>query len=299
MLKLANAISVENVTKVYDGREAVSDLSFSVASGTITALLGPNGAGKTTTVEMLEGYHRPDRGRVEVLGCDPVADAKEIKPRMGLMLQTGGIYPGAHPDEILNLFSRLYPNSRDPKELLQLVGLQDETHKTYRRLSGGQQRRLALAVALIGRPDVVFLDEPTAGMDPKARQLTYRVVHDLRDRGATVLLTTHLIDEAEDLADQVVIIDRGRLVARGSPTELMASSHGIRFGAQSNLDLSTTPRELGNVEQTRAGHYLAHCEPTPVTLACLATWASTRGILLRYTQSGSRSLEDVFLESVE
>lgn len=293
------AITVDSITKTYGQHEAVSDLSFTVDAGSVFALLGPNGAGKTTTVEILEGYRQPDTGTVSVLGTDPIANAAAIKPRMGLMLQSGGIYPGAHTREVLNLFAAIYPDSEDPDAMLELVGLTESAHTTFRRLSGGEQRRLALAVALIGRPEIVFLDEPTAGMDPKARQLTYSIIDDLRDRGVTVLLTTHLLDEAENLADDVAIIDRGRLVAHGTPAELMTSAHGIRFGAPADLDVSGVPETVGTIEQTRRGHYLAHCEPTPERVAALTAWAAARGVLLTYVQSGSRSLEDVFLETVE
>jgi len=293
------AIEVHGFTKRYGSRAAVDDLSFDVAAGAVFALLGTNGAGKTTTVETLEGYRAPDAGTVRVLGLDPIAQGPELKQRMGLMLQSGGIYNGARAAEIVRLFCSFYDRAADPDELLTLVGLDDSRAVTYRRLSGGQQRRLALAVALAGTPDVVFLDEPTAGMDPKARQMTYQIVRDLRARGVTVLLTTHLLNEAEALADTVGILDKGRLVALGSPAELMASHGGIRFGAPPRLDAGTAPASLGRVVEVREGHYLADVEATPARVADLATWAAAQGILLGYVRSGSRSLEDLFLELVE
>lgn len=294
-----SAIEVRGLTKRYGARAAVDDLSFEVAHGSVFALLGTNGAGKTTTVETLEGYRAPDEGTVRVLGLDPIADGAALKQRMGLMLQSGGIYNGARADEIVNLFCAFYERAGDPDELIALVGLEEGRRTTYRRLSGGQQRRLALAVALAGTPDIVFLDEPTAGMDPKARQVTYQIVRDLRSRGVTVVLTTHLLDEAESLADSVGILDQGRLVALGTPAELMAGHGGIRFGAPAGLGVERAPAELGNVVEVRAGHYLADVEATPQRVAQLAAWAEREGVLLAYVRSGSRSLEDLFLELVE
>ncbi|MFN8105917.1 MAG: ABC transporter ATP-binding protein [Acidimicrobiia bacterium] len=287
------------MTKQYGTRPAVDDLSFVVDAGAVFALLGPNGAGKTTTVETLEGYRSPDAGTVRVLGLDPVEEGPALKQRMGLMLQSGGIYNGARVDEIVQLFCSFYDRAADPDELISLVDLEDSRRVTFRRLSGGQQRRLALAVALAGTPDVVFLDEPTAGMDPRARQTTYQIVRDLRARGVTVLLTTHLLDEAEALADSVGILDKGRLVALGSPSELMASHGGIRFGALAGLGLDDVPAQLGHVVEVRAGQYLAEVEATPERVAALAAWAASRNVLLGYVRSGSRSLEDLFLELVE
>lgn len=300
------AIAVEAATLRYGDLVAVDKLTFHAEAGSVLALLGPNGAGKTSTVDMLEGYRSPDEGSVRVLGLDPIADAARLRPRVGLMLQSGGIYNGARAGEVVSLFASFYPEPADPGVLLERVGLSDRAHATYRRLSGGEQRRLAFAVALVGRPEIVFLDEPTAGMDPKARQVTYDLIRELRDEGVTVLLTTHLLDEAENLADQVVIIDRGRLVAEGTPTELMAGG-GIRFGidgpeAPTSIpgDRGTAwPANLGTVDVLRPGHYLVHAEPTPRNLADIASWAADNGILLRYLTAGARSLEDVFLELVE
>lgn len=293
------AIEVRAITKRYGDRAAVDDLSFEVDPGKVFALLGPNGAGKTTTVETLEGYRSPDTGSVRVLGLDPVGQGAQLKQRMGLMLQSGGIYNGARVEEIVRLFCTFYDRPGDPDELISLVGLDDSRRVTFRHLSGGQQRRLALAVALAGTPDVVFLDEPTAGMDPKARQMTYQIVRDLRARGVTVVLTTHLLDEAEALADTVGILDKGRLVALGSPAELMASHGGIRFGAPPGLALDGVPEVLGHVIEVRAGQYLADVEATPARVSALAAWAEAHDTLLGYVRSGSRSLEDLFLELVE
>lgn len=293
-----DAVVVTGVSKSYGSRAAVDDLSLRVRAGSVFALLGTNGAGKTTTIEMLEGYKRPDTGSVRVLDCDPVADANDLRPRMGLMLQSGGIYNFARAEEVVRLFCSLYGDVADPEELIELVGLTDARRTLFRRLSGGEQRRLALAVALAGDPEIVFLDEPTAGMDPKARQVTYGLVRDLRSRGVTVILTTHLLDEAEQLADRVMIIDRGRILAEGTPAELMAGG-GLRFGAPTGLDVAVFPKALGDVEELRPGHYQGSATPDPDIVAELATWAAARGVLLEYVTAGARSLEDVFLELVK
>ncbi|HEY5172103.1 MAG TPA: ABC transporter ATP-binding protein, partial [Acidimicrobiia bacterium] len=233
------AISVVGLAKHYGGVRAVDGLSFDVARGEVFGLLGPNGAGKTTTVETLEGYRKPDVGTVRVLGLDPVRDAAALRPRIGVMLQEGGLYPGLKPLELLRLFAAYYDDAESPEVLLDTVGLRDTAATSVRRLSGGQAQRLSLACALIGRPEVVFLDEPTAGMDPHARATTWQLVRDLRDRGVTVLLTTHAMDEAEQLCDRVAIVTGGRLAALGSPAELTRHvvSDEIWFAAVPGLDV--------------------------------------------------------------
>ncbi|HEX7103167.1 MAG TPA: ABC transporter ATP-binding protein, partial [Nitrolancea sp.] len=202
-----DAITVRSLVKSYGERRAVDELSFSVWRGEIFALLGPNGAGKTTTVEMLEGYRTPDAGEVRVLGLDPIRDGAELKQRIGVMLQSAGVYPTVTPLEILNLFHDFYRDAEDPRKLIELVGLEESANTRFRQLSGGQQRRLALASALIGKPELLFLDEPTTAMDPQARRMTWDILLSLRSRGLTILLTTHFMEEAERLADRVAIID--------------------------------------------------------------------------------------------
>src|SRR5215471_11346035 len=205
------AISVAGLEKHYGSTRAVDGLSFDVARGEVFGLLGPNGAGKTTTVETLEGYRLPDRGAVRVLGLDPVREAAQLRPRIGVMLQEGGLYPGLKPLELLRLFAAYYDDAESPDAMLDTVGLRDSVGTPVRRLSGGQAQRLSLACALIGKPEVVFLDEPTAGMDPHARATTWQLVEDMKARGVTVLLTTHAMDEAEHLCDRVAIIAGGKL----------------------------------------------------------------------------------------
>ncbi|MEZ5209091.1 MAG: ABC transporter ATP-binding protein [Acidimicrobiales bacterium] len=228
------AIVVEDLRITYADLVAVDGLSFDAAPGEIVALLGPNGAGKTSTVEAIEGFRRPASGTIRVLGLDPIADHAALVPRIGVMLQDGGVATGIRPIEVLELYAAFFSDAEDPDELLTRVGLADRRRSTWRQLSGGEQQRLSLALALVGKPEVAFLDEPTAGVDPQGRQLIRQVITELRDAGVCVLVTTHDLDEAERLADRVLIIDRGRLVASGTPAELMAQTgtDEIRFGAR-------------------------------------------------------------------
>lgn len=204
----------------YGDKVAVDGLSLSVEEHTITAVLGPNGAGKTTTLETCEGYRRPQAGTVRVLGLDPQRDRRALLPRIGVMLQQGGAWSGVRADEMLRHVASLHAHPLDPGMLGERLGLGDCGRTPYRRLSGGQQQRLGLALALVGRPEVVFVDEPTAGMDPQARRATWELLREARADGVTIVLTTHHMDEAERLADQVHIVDRGRLVASGTPQDL-------------------------------------------------------------------------------
>jgi ABC-2 type transport system ATP-binding protein len=227
---VSRSVEVAGLVKRYGATTAVDGVSFGARAGTVLALLGPNGAGKTTTVETCEGFRTPDSGSVRVLGLDPVRDHAALAPRVGVMLQSGGVYPGAYPLEMLRLFASFHADPLPPESLLDRLGLGGSVRTTYRRLSGGQQQRLSLALAVVGRPEVAFLDEPTAGLDPQARHATWDLVRELRTDGVTVVLTTHAMDEAEALADDVVIVDRGRVVAAGTPAELTAGG-GQRFEA--------------------------------------------------------------------
>jgi ABC-2 type transport system ATP-binding protein len=297
----AHAIEVAALEKRYGPRAAVDGLTFSIAAGEVFGLLGPNGAGKTTTVEILEGYRRADGGEVRVLGVDPWRDGAQLRPRIGVMLQEGGLYPGVRPLEALQLFASYYDDPDDPERLLRLVGLDDSRHTLVRRMSGGQQQRLSLALALVGRPALVFLDEPTAGMDPHARVTTWTMIRELRDHGVTVVLTTHAMDEAEHLCDRVGIIDHGRLVACDSPAELTtrAAADETTFSTVTGLavdDLATTlGLPPGAVRELRPGDYLVDTAASPVLLADLTAWLREQGALVSELRAGRRSLEDVFL----
>jgi len=293
-----HAIVVENLVKRYSGRPVVDGLSFTIRRGELFALLGPNGAGKTTTIEILEGYRRPDSGTVRVLGLDPWQNSDALKPRIGVMLQSGGIYPAATPREILQLFASFYPDPQDPQELLHLVGLEEVSHIRYRYLSGGQQRRLALALALVGKPELLFLDEPTTGMDPQARRLTWSLIEDFKRRGITILLTTHFLEEAERLADRVAIIDHGRLIALATPRELMQyEAEHVTVTAIRDLDVTALTR-LPSVQAVRSlgeGRYALETGRPMELLVELTRWAYEHGILLTELRVGYQSLEEVFL----
>ncbi len=296
------AVVVDRLTKAYDGQPAVDGLSFTVERGEVFGLLGPNGAGKTTTVETLEGYRKPDDGTVRVLDLDPVGDRRRLAPRIGVMLQEGGLYPGIRPLEALRLFAAYYEHHESPDALLDLVGLRPMAGKLVRRLSGGQKQRLSLALALIGRPEVVFLDEPTAGMDPHARLTTWEVITGLKERGATVILTTHAMDEAERLCDRVAIIDGGGLVALGTPGDLTRSAGGgeTLFTAAPGLDTAALAAALllapAAVVETKPGEYVVHADSSPELVAALTAWLRDQGVALGDLRAGRRSLEEVFLQ---
>lgn len=298
------AVEVAGLVKVYRGRTVVDGLTWSAARGAVTAVLGPNGAGKTTSIECCEGLRSPDGGTVRVLGLDPVADAVRLRPRVGVMLQDGGLPTGARAGEVLRHVAALHARPHDPAALLDLLGLADHARSTVRRLSGGQRQRLALAVALVGRPEVVFLDEPSAGLDPQARHLVWDVVRRLREDGVAVVLTTHLMDEAERLADHVVVMDGGRVLAAGRPDDLVGScADALSFQARPGLDL----RELGGAlapgvvaVESSPGHYrVQHGEGRPLDARAVATvtaWCAGQGVLPEGLALGRRTLEDVFLE---
>jgi ABC-2 type transport system ATP-binding protein len=294
------AVEVRNLVKVYNGRAVVDGLTFSVQPGEVFALLGPNGAGKTTTVEILEGYRRPDTGSVRVLGLDPARQSAELKPRIGLMLQQGGLFPQITAREALRLFAAFYPDSEDPDGLLDQLQLRDAASTRFRQLSGGQKQRLSLGLALIGKPNLVFLDEPTAAMDPQARHSTWNIIRSLRGRGTTVLLTTHFMDEAEQLANRVAIVDRGHLVALDTPAGLRhAVANEVRFGTEPGVTEDAVAAALSlprsAVDRENDGTLLVHVEPTPTRIVELTTWLASQNVLLTELRAGSRSLEQAFL----
>ena len=297
----ALAIEVAALEKRYGDNHAVNGISLSISIGEVFGLLGPNGAGKTSTVEILEGYRRADAGTVSVLGLDPWKDGAALRPQIGVMLQEGGLYPGVKPLEALRLFAAYYDDPDDPERLLTLVGLDDAKRTYVRRMSGGQQQRLSLALSLIGKPSLVFLDEPTAGMDPHARATTWSMIRELRDQGVTVVLTTHAMDEAEQLCDRVAIIDHGRVVACDTPTALTtnAAADETAFTAGPDLRVDDLAAALfltpGSVREIRPGDYLIDAAATPELIAQLAAWLRDQGVLLSELRAGRRSLEDVFL----
>ena len=305
------AIVATDLRKAYARRPVLMGVSFEVARGELFALLGPNGAGKTTTVEILEGYRRADAGSVRVLGLDPIRDGRRLRPRIGLMLQEGGIDGRTTPREALRLYARFYRDPEDPDRLLELVDLERVAGTRYRRLSGGEKQRLGLALALIGRPELLVLDEPTAGMDPAAKQATRERIAAIRAAGTTILLTTHELGDVERLADHVAVLDRGRVVAFGTPAELTgAGAPRVRFRLSAPLageDGATLAASLGAGSGARVvtagvgNHYeltgLA-LAPDPALVASLAAWCAERGLLLTELRLGAASLEERYLELV-
>ncbi len=289
------ALEIDQLTKRYGERTVVDDVSLDVAAGTVVCLLGRNGAGKTTTVECAEGFRRPDGGSVRIFGCDPVADRARVVGRIGVMLQEGGAYQAATPREMLRLYASLYDRPRPVDEVLDLVALTPRADNRFRTLSGGEKQRLNLALALIGRPDLYFLDEPTAGMDPAARRRTWAVIEQVRDDGAAVLLTTHSIDEAEHLADRIAILSQGRLLAAGTPAEVAGDGGGLTVESDATVDTAAFQRETGLVI-TPHGRNRYLVETGTERIGDVTAWFSRRGLALQGVTAERRSLEDAFLE---
>jgi ABC-2 type transport system ATP-binding protein len=309
------AVVVDGLVKRYAGRPVVERVSFEVHLGELVALLGPNGAGKTTTVETVEGYRRPDEGRVRVLGLDPVGGGRALRARVGLMLQDGGIDPRARPLETLRQYARFHVDPRSPDELLEAVGLRPVATTPFRRLSGGERQRLSLALALVGRPEVLVLDEPTAGMDPEARAVAREIVADARDQGAAILLTSHDLTDVERLADRVVVLDRGRVAATGSPAELTARLRpAIRVRLDHPLDAAgfqALERRLAaahhgvrlvaepDVARYRVEVVAADPAALATVVAVVAVACADAGRLIVELRTGGGSLEDAYLALVE
>ena len=292
---------VTGLVKRYGGAAAVDGLTLAAEQAKITSLLGPNGAGKTTTIEICEGYRRPDEGTVRVLGLDPIRDARALRPRVGVMLQSGGLPQAVPAGEYLRVIASFYAHPLDPAALLDRLGLAGSVRVPCRRLSGGQQQRLSLAAALIGRPELVFLDEPTAGLDPQARHATWELIEELRTAGVSIVLTTHFMEEAERLADGVVIVDHGRLVAEGTPAELTGTDGQLRFRAEPGLSTDSLLSALPDgtaVKESPAGHYVIEVQGRvdPQLLAAVTGWCADHGVLANDLSVESRTLEDVFLE---
>ncbi len=296
-------MAVSGLVMRYGDKVAVDHLDLTVDRHTITAVLGPNGAGKTTTLETCEGYRRPQQGLVSVLGLDPQRERRHLLPRIGVMLQDGGAWSGVRAMEMLRHIARLHAEPLDVDLLGERLGLADCGRTPYRRLSGGQQQRLKLAMAVVGRPELVFVDEPTAGMDPAARRTTWQLLEEMRADGVTVVLTTHHMDEAERLADRIHIIDHGRLIASGTPLELTR-------GGTSTIRLVVTkpfPEGSPQVLQEALGHRLDVRTISEIsllitgpadstTLATVSAWCDRHGVLPESLHLGQRNLEDVFLE---
>ena len=302
---MTGAIEIDGLVKRYGERAVVDGVSLRVEAGEIVALLGPNGAGKTTTVEIVEGYRTADGGSVRVLGTDPATGGRTLRARVGLMLQSGGIDMRARPLESLRQYARFHADPRDPDELLDLVGLRSVATTRYRRLSGGERQRLGLALALVGRPEVAILDEPTAGMDPEGRAVARGIVGGLRDEGVAVLLTSHDLADVERLADRIWIIAAGKVLAAGTPAELAA---GLRPRLRVRFDRPLTPPEAADLASAAGAGVTATADedrvtlegppPTPERIAAVAGWAARSGRLIAELRTTGGSLEDAYLELV-
>ena len=293
------AITVAGLRKSYGSTEAVKGISFEVAEGEVFALLGPNGAGKTTTVEILEGYLERDAGEVTVLGLDPAGSPKALRERIGIVLQECGIDRFLTCREVLAQHARFYPTHRDPDELLELVGLTEKAGERVKRLSGGQQRRLDLALGMVGNPELIFLDEPTTGFDPQARRQAWDIVKKLADGGTTVVLTTHYLDEAQALADRVIVFSRGQVVETGTPAELAARSGLVRI-AYRPVEGQPLP-DLAPDAKVDEGEWSFEVVEDRVTtfLADLTGWAVRENVDLAALTVTRPSLEDTYLELID
>ncbi|MFP5333758.1 MAG: ABC transporter ATP-binding protein [Actinomycetes bacterium] len=296
------ALEVSGLVKRYGRVAAVDGVDLRAERGAVTALLGPNGAGKTTTVECCEGLRTPDAGVVRVLGRDPRRADADLRSRVGVMLQDGGLPTSVRPVPLLRHLARLHEVPRSVDGLVERLGIDGFAGTPVRRLSGGQRQRLALAAALVGRPELVFLDEPGAGLDPQSRLAVHEVVTDLTEEGVAVVLTTHDMAEAERLAQHVVVVDHGRVVAAGSPAELTDEArHGttIRFGGPPALDLAGLARALPDgvhVTESARGAYLVAGRVDPQVVATVAAWCASHGVMPQQLTVGRRTLEDVFLD---
>jgi ABC-2 type transport system ATP-binding protein len=294
------AIEVTGLRKVYGDVVAVDGLDLTVDEGEVVALLGPNGAGKTTTVETLEGYRTRDAGAVSVLGHDPQTGGRSFRARIGVVLQEAGFEENFTPRELIRLHAGYYPHPRPVAEVISLTGLDEKADARVGGLSGGQKRRLDLALGIVGDPELLFLDEPTTGFDPSARRRAWELVESLRALGATILLTTHYLDEAEHLADRVVVIDHGRVVAQGTSEELAAAAGSatvISFRMPAGLTEADLPA-LGSERRTAGSVVEVRTETPTADVAALAAWAMGRGVELDALTLARPSLEDVYLDLV-
>src|ERR1700720_1551717 len=293
-------LQVENLVKRYGDVEAVRGVSFSVEEGEVFGLLGPNGAGKTSTVEVMEGLRVPDGGRISVCGIDPQRNPNELKNEIGATLQSTSLPDKLRVGEALRLFAGFYKRTRNPDDLLKRFGLEEKRHAFYGQLSGGQKQRLALAMALVNDPRVVFLDEPTAGLDPQVRREIYDIIEELKKEKKTILLTTHYIEEAERLCDRVAIVDHGKVIALGTPRELKGRS-GAVTRITVRMARPETNGSLGKLEgvsecRTEADDYLLYSTRVPRTIVALVKHLEEKNNELVSLEIAAPSLEDIFLE---
>jgi ABC-2 type transport system ATP-binding protein len=296
---VSSPITVEHLTKVYGGLAALRDVSFEVAAGQVVALLGPNGAGKTTTMELLEGYQAPSGGVVRVLGAEPRRAGRAWRARVGLVLQSTSLDLQLTVKEALGVYAGLFPHPRPVGEMLELIDLTDEAGTRIGQLSGGQRRRVDVGLGIIGRPELLFLDEPTTGLDPVARRQAWTAVEGLTAAGATVLLTTHYLEEAQRLADRVLVLSGGRLVADARPDELRRrGATTIRYPLPPGAPVAGLPVRLAGAVDPGRGELVVRTTEVTATLGALAGWAAANGLDLAGLEVGAPSLEDAYLALV-
>ena len=296
----SSILQVENLVKRYGDVEAVRGVSFNVEAGEVFGLLGPNGAGKTSTIEIMEGLRTPDSGRVSVCGLDPQKKPQELKHEIGAALQATSLPDKLRVIEALRLFASFYRRHRSPEELLKRFGLQEKRNTFYSQLSGGQKQRLALAMALVNDPKVLFFDEPTAGLDPQVRREIYDIIEELRREKKTIVMTTHYIEEAERLCDRVAIVDHGTVIALGTPRELKE-----RSGDKTRLEVRLARSEPEEILKSLEGvsecriigdSYILHCQRPPQAIVSLVKYLESTGNELISLEIATPSLEDVFIE---
>ena len=294
-----SGVVVEDLVVSYGDLRAVDHASFTASHGEVTVILGPNGAGKTSTIEVCEGFRVASAGNVSVAGLDPIRDHAQLTRKMGVMLQGGGVYPSSRVHEIVRLYVDLYDKGASADALVEQVGLGHRSGHSWKRLSGGEQQRLSLALALAAVPEVAFLDEPTAGVDVSGRQDIRRIVSELAATGCAVVLATHELDEAERIADRIVIFHHGRVVANGTLAELRAGNDGLRFSSSPALDDRELARHLG-AEVTRGadGHFVVSADPTPSLVARLSQWLADHSLPLNDMRT-SETLEAIFQRVVD
>ncbi|CAB0816632.1 ABC transporter ATP-binding protein [Corynebacterium diphtheriae] len=293
-------LSLTNLVKSFGEKQAVAGITLSVYQEEVFALLGPNGAGKSTTIQMCEGFIKPSSGSVTILGMNPATEGDAVRRQIGIMLQSGGSYSGIRVSEMLDLAASYSENPLDPEWLLDVLGLQGVRKTTYRRLSGGQQQRLSLALAIIGRPRMVFLDEPTAGLDAQSRLVVWDLISSLKRDGVTVILTTHLMDEAQALADRVAIIDRGKIITSGTTQELLTSAPGQQTAVMTTaapLEISKIIAAIPNlaISELRPLRYRVASADLAGALSKLARVARQKNVLITSWTTDTQNLEDIFL----
>lgn len=289
------SVVVEQLTVRYGEITAVDNVSFTAPSASVTVILGPNGAGKTSTIEVCEGFRRAASGTARVLGLDPVADHRQLTNRMGVMLQGGGVYPSARVGDVISHFCALYDKGVDASGLIDSLGLAHRTNSVWRRLSGGEQQRVSLALALAADPEVVFLDEPTSGVDIEGRDAIARIITDLAMKGATVVMASHDMAEAQRVATHVVLFNGGRVIASGTPSDLATTRSSLRFSTNPGANTMSLSAMLGApIREISPGQYEADQPPSPYAIATVTRWLADNNLPILGIDVGTESLEEIY-----